>query len=158
MRGPIRASLASSILLALSACGVLPTADVDVPPFPECDVDAFAFHGTTTLAALGLGEMFPDQASRTGRVWVTAEPNPEAFDAPPGMPPPDQRLVCVAFEDGSGMVGPIDDTWQSPASEPFDITSPSTRGMLGPLAAVVGVAILVVVSVLAFRGERTPDS
>lgn len=159
MREPIRAVLTAAVMLLAPACAtVLPAAEaVDPPPFPECDVDAFAFSGETSLVALGLADLFPDQASRTGEIWVTAKPNPGAFDMPPGMAPMDQRLICVEFADGSGMVGPIDDAWQPPGNELLDVTEGSSGVPLGPIAVLLAVAVVVVGSVLAFRSTTSSD-
>ena len=141
--------------IALTACGsLIPAADAGEPPFPECEADAYAFIGETSLAELGLREQWPEAAGRVGEVWVTAgPPDPAAWPMPPGAPPIDQRVICVEFADGSGMAGPIDDAWRPPGAG-----MPLAAGSEGSLLAVVAVpiAVLVVgaVSYLAFRRDH----
>ena len=130
-------------------------------PFPECQTGDYAFQGESTLSAIGLGEMGggPD-ANRVGMIWVTA--GPASFDMPQPMPAVDEggeildaRMVCVQWPDGSGMAGNIPNDWVLPASAAG--TAAPVEGGGGPpvgvLVLIGGAAVLIGVSVLAFRRE-----
>jgi hypothetical protein len=154
--------------LLLGACAVanplpgvaepaIPGADPEM--FPECQNAELAFAGETTLGALGLNEFGGGpEANRVGLIWVTAVPvDMDMGPAPDGKggAAPAQRIVCVQWPDGSGMMGPIDDAWQPPS-----ILDGGTGGVLadegpplGMVALVVGAAVLVGVSLVAFRHE-----
>jgi hypothetical protein len=129
--------------------------------FPECQGVELAFEGETTLGALGLDEFAGGpEASKVGLIWITAEP--VALDMGPmpvgkGDVPPAQRMVCVQWPDGSGMMGPVDNAWQPPSlldgGDGAALTSEGPGPPLGLVALVVGAAVLVGVSVLAFRRE-----
>ena len=130
-------------------------------PFPECQTAELAFAGESTLAAVGLADFAggPD-ANRVGMIWITA--GPVAIDQPmpigegKGGPAPAGRWVCVQWPDGSGMAGNIPDDWSPPASlAGGDATADEgvTAPPIGVLALVIGAAILIGVSVLAFRRE-----
>lgn len=117
--------------------------------------DEFAFSGQTTLAAIGLEEFSggPD-AQRTGMVWVTADPV-SIFGPggePPGMPDNLQRIVCVQWPDGSGMVGPVPAGWEPPSTLNLDAQSEE-----GPpfvlMGLVLAAALIGGVSFFAFRGD-----
>jgi hypothetical protein len=117
-----------------------------------CNEASLAFNGTTTLAALGLGQFGSGpEANRPGHVWITADAIvPSDFGAGPGAPPPEpMRFVCVEWNDGSGMAGSIDLAWRLPAgfatAEPDEGLPLGTLGLLGLLVAGI------VISVLAFR-------
>jgi hypothetical protein len=127
--------------------------------FPECQNAELAFSGETTLAALGLDDFAagPD-ASKVGLIMVTA--GPVAMDMGPmpdgkGGEQAAQRMVCVQWPDGSGMMGPVDNAWQPPSIlDGGDGGALAGDGPpLGMIALVVGAAVLVGVSVLAFRRE-----
>jgi len=130
--------------------------------FPECQGVELAFQGETTLGAIGLEEFAggPD-ASKVGLIWVTADP--VAMDMGPmpvgkgGDLPPAQRVVCVQWPDGSGMMGQIDNAWQPPSlidgGDGGALTAEGSGPPLGLVALVVGAAVLVGVSVFAFRRE-----
>ena len=132
-------------------------------PFPECVVDEYAFVGETTLAALGLDQFAgPQEANKVAMIWVTAGPVdvavPEPMPLPPdgkGFPQPTQRMLCVQWPDGSGMAGPVDDAWQPPTATAADGTGgePAAPIPLGLVALLIGGALLVGVSLVAFRGE-----
>lgn len=116
-------------------------------PFPECQVEAFAFVGETSLAAIGLAEGFAGpETNRVGTVWVTAGPG--RWDHVGGGPAMDRsRVVCVEFPDGSGMSTTIDDAWQPPGTEIVETTS-----VAWPVIGVAAVfVVLLAVTVLAFR-------
>lgn len=142
----------------LVACAMIsPAVDAPPAPFPECDAEAFAFHGRTSLAAIGLGDIVGGpEAQRAGEVWVTAGPGDPANWPPPrvGAPPaPIGRVVCVEFDDGSGMSTTIDDAWRPPG----DVLDPAGGAGGAPLAVavvVIAVAVLVGGSLLAFRGRQ----
>jgi len=129
-------------------------------PFPECQTAELAFAGESTLAAVGLAEFAggPD-ANKVGMIWITA--GPVAIDQPmpigegKGGPAPSGRWVCVQWPDGSGMAGNIPDDWVPPASLTGAATSDEgiTAPPIGLLALVIGAAVLIGVSVLAFRRE-----
>jgi hypothetical protein len=129
-------------------------------PFPECQTAELAFAGESTLAAVGLAEFAggPD-ANKVGMIWITA--GPVAVDQPmpigegKGGPAPSGRWVCVQWPDGSGMAGNIPDDWVPPASLTGAATSDEgiTAPPIGLLALVIGAAVLIGVSVLAFRRE-----
>ena len=130
-------------------------------PFPECQTAELAFAGESTLAAVGLAEFAggPD-ANKVGMIWITA--GPVAIDQPmpigegKGGAAPSGRWVCVQWPDGSGMAGNIPDDWVPPASL-TGATTTSDEGITAPpigvLALVIGAAVLIGVSVLAFRRE-----
>ncbi len=143
---------APALVVALAACsGFIPAGDAVAPPFPECEADAFAFVGETSLAAIGLAEMWPEEASRLGEIWVTAgPPDPDVWQLPPGAPPMNQRVVCVEFDDGSGMAGPVEDAWQPPGA---GLALPQAGGDLpwAGLVAIVAAIVVLAISFLAFR-------
>lgn len=58
----------------LVACAIVsPVVDAPPAPFSECETGAFAYHGRTSLAAIGLGDIVGGaEAQRVGEVWVTA--------------------------------------------------------------------------------------
>lgn len=127
--------------------------------FPECQNAELAFAGETTLGALGLNEFAagPD-ANKVGLIWVTAEPI--ALDMGPmpagkGGEMAAQRMVCVQWPDGSGMMGPVDNAWLPPSIlDGGDGGALAGDGPpLGMVALVAGAAVLVGVSLLAFRHE-----
>lgn len=145
------------LLLLLAGCGLAAEGGVSgpLPDLPGCDqTDQFAFVGETSTAALGLGDFGAD-SSRVGMVWVTADRVDMDMGAPPGVGEPAHgelsRMVCVQWDDGSGMSGPIDDDWQPPAAA----APPLTPGEfpMAPVAVGVLLALLIGASVLAFRGE-----
>jgi hypothetical protein len=162
------ATLALALLLA--GCAVVgpvggPVAGGAVPgvagaaPFPECMVDEFAFVGETTLAAIGLDQFAgPQEANRVAMIWVTAGPA-DGVPAPMPLPAdgkgvaePGGRVLCVQWPDGSGMSGPVDASWQPPSTQTASVDEPAPIP-LGVLALLVGGALLVGVSFLAFRSE-----
>jgi hypothetical protein len=130
-------------------------------PFPECQTAELAFAGESTLAAIGLGEFAGGtDANKVGMIWVTAGPPALAQPMPvgegkDGAPIADARWVCVQWPDGSGMAGSVPDDWVPPASVTGTAASDEGAGgvPLGMLALVIGAAVLVGVSVLAFRHE-----
>jgi len=132
-------------------------------PFPECQTGDYAFQGESTLAAIGLREIAggPD-ANRVGMIWVTA--GPASLDMPQPLPAieggkggeiVDARMVCVQWPDGSGMASNIPDDWVLPAA--VGGTAARVEGDAGPpvgvLVLIGGAALLIGVSVLAFRRE-----
>lgn len=134
-----------------------------VMPFPECQTAELAFAGESTLAAIGLGDFAggPD-ANKVGMIWVTA--GPASIGGPMPMPAgggkggdmPAQRMVCVQWPDGSGMAGNIPDDWVPPASLTGGAATADegvTAPPIGVLALVIGAAVLIGVSVVAFRRE-----
>ena len=137
-------------------------AEPAVMPFPECQTAELAFAGESTLAAVGLAEFAggPD-ANKVGMIWITA--GPVAIDQPmpigggKGELAPAGRWVCVQWPDGSGMAGNIPDDWVPPASLTGGATTTADEGFTAPpigvLALVIGAAVLIGVSVLAFRRE-----
>lgn len=171
----MRRLLALSPLL-LSACAVavplgggaagqaVPVGPAGAPAdlmFPECQGVELAFEGETTLGALGLDEFAGGQeASKVGLIWVTAGPVEMDMGPMPvgkGEIPPAQRMVCVQWPDGSGMMGPVDNAWQPPSlldgGDGGALTGEGSGPPLGLVALVVGGAVLVGVSVFAFRRE-----
>jgi hypothetical protein len=129
-------------------------------PFPECQTAELAFAGESTLAAVGLADFAggPD-ANKVGMIWITA--GPVAIDQPmpagegKGAPMPAGRWVCVQWPDGSGMAGNIPDDWVPPASlTGAAVADEGAAGLpIGVLALVIGAAVLIGVSVVAFRRE-----
>lgn len=155
MRRRAGAVLAIGVLgAAMAACGgLVPAADAPPAPFPECEDDAYAFVGDTTLAAIGLADLWPEEAQRVGDVRVTAGPaDPDDFPVPPGAPPLTGRVMCIEFGDGSGMSTVIDDTWQPPGG--FDLaTAVDGASPSAAVAIIVAAVAVLAVSVLAFRGR-----
>jgi len=128
--------------------------------FPECQNAELAFAGETTLGALGLHEFTAGpEGNKVGLIWVTA--GPVAMDMGPmpvgkGGEMEAQRMVCVQWPDGSGMMGPIDNAWQPPSILDGGDGGSAVAGdgpPLGMVALVVGAATLVGVSLLAFRHD-----
>lgn len=156
------------VLLLIAGCSlVLPqsgqvVAQPGVAPgepmmFPECQAAELAFAGESTLAAIGLGEFAggPD-ANKVGMIWVTAGPVAMPGPGGPGMPAPvpEGRMVCVQWQDGSGMAGTIPDDWVPPVGDAVVGSSEATEDPpIGVLVLVGGAAILIGASVLAFRRE-----
>lgn len=144
--------------VGVAAPGVM---DPGVMPFPECQTAELAFAGESTLAAVGLAEFAggPD-ANKVGMIWITA--GPVAIDQPmpigegKGGPAASGRWVCVQWPDGSGMAGNIPDDWAPPASLTGGAATSDegvTAPPIGVLALVIGAAVLIGVSVVAFRRE-----
>ena len=139
----------------VGGAGVAPGEPV---PFPECQTAELAFSGESTLAAIGLGDFAGGpEANKVGMIWVTAGPVAMPGPAGPGMPVPQQRMICVQWPDGSGMAGPIQDDWVPPAVAIRDESGEAAGGgpPIGVLVLVGGAVILIGASVLAFRREGT---
>jgi hypothetical protein len=115
---------------------------------PCATATRFAFAGETTLAALGLGEADAAESNRVGMIWVTADRVDLGGPQPAGVPTqPLTRMVCVQWPDGSGMAGPVDESWQPPAG-----AMGANQGIPTPLVAlVVGAVLLGGASYFAFR-------
>jgi hypothetical protein len=148
--------LAAATLMA--ACGVISSANAPPVPFPECEDEAFAFAGRTTLAALGLAEHWPEEAQVPADIWITANPpDPADWPMPPGggpMPQPGiagEHLLCVQFDDGSGMVGPLEEPWEQRGAFDFGAGGEAVVP-LGGVIVIVAALFVVGVSILAFRG------
>jgi hypothetical protein len=88
---------------------------------------------------------------------VTAEPvnmmGPGPM--PAGMEPELQRMVCVQWQDGSGMAGPLPPDWEPPGT--LDLDAAATAAANEPPVVLIGLvaAVLLIggVSFFAFRGE-----
>ena len=120
------------------------------PPFPECQADAFAFIGETSLGAIGLDGH--GEPNRVGMVWVTLNPVArEQFGLPLGEVVEPGRVVCVEWPDGSGMSTTIDDSWHPPAAPAASASSDEPP--LGLLALAIGLVVIAGVSFLAFRPD-----
>jgi hypothetical protein len=123
--------------------------------FPECQTAELAFAGESTLAAIGLGEFGGPDANKVGMIWVTA--GPVAMPGPRGpgvVDPPEGRMVCVQFQDGSVISGTIPDDWIPPAGAPVVRSSEAAGGPpIGVLLLFGGAVVLIGASVLAFRRE-----
>ena len=145
---------AGSVTVGDGAAGLAQAVPARQPPFEECQADAFAFVGETSLAAIGLAELTggPD-ANRIGSVWVTAGPAGLGVFPGPEAPPPG-RMLCIEWPDGSGMSTNVDDAWQPPG---IDAAAGDAEGSsavpVGPMAAVIAAVLLVVISYLAFRRD-----
>ena len=115
---------------------------------PCAGVARFAFAGETTLAALGLEKFDVAQSNQVAMIWVTADKVDLEGPQPAGVAAgPLSRAVCVQWPDGSGMAGPVDDSWQAPAGE-----ASANQGIPTPLIAlVVGAVLLGGASYFAFR-------
>lgn len=128
-------------------------------PFPECQVDEYAFIGEASLGAIGLAEMVggPD-ANRVGMIWVTANPvampMPQPIGGGPVPEPAASRFVCVQWPDGSGMGSSVPDDWSPPAAAlGAQTTAAGPEIPLGTVAVIVGAVVLIGFSVIAFRRE-----
>jgi hypothetical protein len=145
---------AGSVSVGEGAAGIVQAVPERLPPFEECQADAFAFVGNTSLAAIGLGEVGggPD-ADRVGSVWVTA--GPAAADVFPGPNGPAAgRMMCIEWPDGSGMSTTVDDAWQPPGiGAAAGGAETSSDVPFGPIAAGAAALLLVVISYLAFRRD-----
>jgi hypothetical protein len=137
----------------VSGCAIGGPAGPPPPGFggmPCAGVTRFAFVGETTLAALGLGGGGGPDDNRVGMIWVTADrvdlegpATRPAEVAPVAL----SRAVCVQWADGSGMAGPVDDSWRPPAG-----VSSSSNGVPTPLIVLgAGALLLIVGSYFAFR-------
>lgn len=130
--------------------------------WPECQTAELAFAGESTLGALGLNDFAggPD-ANKVGMIWVTAVPVSMGGPAPmpvgggKGADIPAARMVCVQWPDGTGMAGNIPDEWVLPeqVSSTVGAAEADAGPPVGVLALVGGAAVLIGVSVLAFRRE-----
>jgi len=160
-----------ALLLILCGCGAwIGDGVAGPPPMTGCDqTENFAFVGETSLDALGLGRAQGPDDNRLGMVWVTAEavsmdlgmpapPPPPGGGDEPLFPPLQQepsRMVCVQWPDGTGMAGTVDNAWLLPAG----MEQAAERGSFTVAPLVIGavIAVLVVASVLAFRGDRAAE-
>ena len=137
---------------ALAACGVVPSADAPPVPFPECEAEAFAFAGRSTLAALGLEDHWPEEAQVPADIWITAgPPDPADWPMPPGQAVAGRHLLCVELDDGSGMVGPLEEAWVSPGGA-FDLDADGEGTPIAGIVAAAAALLVAGVSFLAFRG------
>lgn len=148
-----RRLLLAAAAAALSGCAFSQSQVAgQTPSLPECaQAGAFAFAGQATLAELGL-EQFgggPD-ATRPGRIWVTAEPVQMGAGGPRGLlPPPPRRVVCVEWPDGSAMMGDIPDDWQPPSF--LETPGPEPDGLPPVLPLLLAALAIAAASYLAFR-------
>jgi hypothetical protein len=130
----------------------------DPAPFPECQTDQYAFAGVSTLSALGMNEFGPD-SSKSGMIWITANPVAQPGMVPMGgVPPPPSRMVCVQWQDGSGMAGPVPDDWEMPQGVGVTVAGAGAEAggvPLAMLALLAGAILLVGVSVVAFRRDAS---
>jgi hypothetical protein len=134
--------------LTLAACSTTVTV-IDGPVvadqpamFPECQADAFAFAGETSLADLGLGYVTDaGEASRVGMAWVTAGP----ARGPDGLS--SGRMLCIEYPDGSAMSMGMPDDWVPPGSEVIETTTIDWPRV----GLVIGAIVLVGVTAFAFR-------
>jgi hypothetical protein len=130
----------------------------DPAPFPECQTDQYAFAGVSTLSALGMNEFGPD-SSKPGMIWITANPVDQSDKIPPGgAPPPPSRMLCVQWQDGSGMSGPVPDDWEMPQGVGVTVAGTDAEAGGVPLAMIAllaGAILLVGVSVVAFRRDAS---
>ena len=127
------------------------------PPFPECKADAYTFVGRTSLRALGLDHLWPEESGSAAEIWITEGPvaiDP-AVPADGPAPPGPQRMICVEMADGSGMAGPIDADWALPSALGELAASDAGGIPIGLVGLVVGFVLVAGVSALAFRhGSR----
>jgi hypothetical protein len=158
---PLRHALvAIALMVALAGCGVAQPANLS-PEFTECgQTTNFAFVGETSLSAIGLGDAGPE-SSRVGMVWVTADAIPMGGPPMPlggGPEPEPMRMVCVEWPDQSGMSMSIDPGWEPPFAGMDPAASASGQDLpVGLIGLLVALAVLVGVSVVAFR-ERPARS
>ena len=161
MRTQARYAAAVGVMAFLAACMPIGGAAVADPAIAGmgCEQsETFLFSGETSLAAIGLGDDFgagPD-AQRIGMIWVTAEPvnmmGPGPM--PAGMDVQLERMVCVQWQDGSGMAGPLPPDWEPPGTLDLDAAaSAASEPPLVLIGLVVAVALIGGVSFLAFRSE-----
>lgn len=146
---------AFAIAMVVGGCTSIGSAQ-PAPPMAECAADEFAFAGETTLAALGLDQFGGADASRVGKIWVTAGPVVMDFGPQPNLgfePPPATRMVCVEWPDGSGMAGGIDDGWQPPAGIGAPAQTDPSEVPWSVIALGLGAVVLIGVSIVAFRRE-----
>lgn len=147
------------VVVGTAGCGVAPSSNLS-PEFTECNQTTnFAFVGQTSLDAIGLGGAGPD-SSRVGMVWVTADPIPMPGGPMPigGPAPQPARMVCVEWPDQGGMSMSIDADWEPPIAS-MDASGAASGQELpvGLIGLLVALAVLVGVSVIAFR-ERPASS
>lgn len=142
-------ALLSGILIVIGGCAVtsnlgVDAVDTDIPPFPECRADSYAFAGRGTFAALGLvgqsAATLPEP-NRPASIWVTRDPVPFDAAAPGGS-----RMLCFEFDDGSGgSEWPVNAAWQPPGADA------SAETPMGLLVLLLAVLIILVAGALAFR-------
>jgi hypothetical protein len=140
----------TTVLLGCDASDTVNLFDVPTPPaILDCQHDEYAFAGRTSLAALGLADLWPEAATRDGNIWVAAGP-PDPLKFVP-EPAPTGRILCLLFEDGSGLTATVEDDWEPP--EPAAATDGNDAAPW--LILLMGVAVLAGVSVVGFR-RRAP--
>jgi len=146
------------LLAALLVAGCSSTITAEAagePPFPECKADAYTFVGRTSLQALGLAHLWPEESGSPAEVWITDGPVTIDADGPAGGPvQAPQRVICVEMANGDGMVTPIDADWVLPSAG-VGAASDADGIPIGLVALVIGIVVVAAVSVLAFRfGSR----
>jgi len=103
----------------------------------EC-TEPYVFAGRSSLAALGLADLGGPNANRIGTVWITEGAAP---------------VLCVEWEDGSGMVTILDEPFRPPLAQPGAGSAPHPSPVaFGAIGLIL--AISIVVSYLAFRRRR----
>jgi hypothetical protein len=162
VKGLYAGACAALALAALTACGMGAVPNAPPASLPGCDQTAeFAFYGHVSLADIGLGEWAGRDAHRRGEVWVTLRPVDQwgPGPPPPGVRPVLHRMWCIEYPDGSGSAGALPDGWNVPAA----LAAPAGDSThadppLRALALLAGAAVIVGVSLLAFREKRVPGS
>jgi len=146
-----------ALLAACQSIGGAAVADPAIAGMGCEQSETFLFSGETSLAAIGLGDDFgmgPD-AQRIGMIWVTAEPvnmmGPGPM--PAGIEAQLERMVCVQWQDGSGMAGPLPPDWEPPGALDLDAAVGAAEPPLVLIGLVVAVALIAGVSFFAFRSE-----
>jgi hypothetical protein len=139
--------------LALAGCAFAqPQVAGQTPSMQECaQAGRFAFAGEATLAELGLDQFAGGaELNRPARIWVTADPVQMGGGfAPAGVPqPPPERVVCVEWPDGSGMMGPVPRDWQPPSV--LD-TAAEPAGLPPVVPLLLAAVAIAAASYLAFR-------
>lgn len=146
-----------ALLAACQSIGGAAVADPAIAGMGCEQSETFLFSGETSLAAIGLGDDFgagPD-AQRIGMIWVTAEPvnmmGPGPL--PAGVDAQLERMVCVQWQDGSGMAGPLPPDWEPPGALDLDAAVGAAEPPLVLIGLLVAVALIAGVSFFAFRSE-----
>ena len=149
------------VATALSGCSAMVTPDAvegRPAPFGECPAP-YAFVGETTLAELGLSEMFgPPDSNRRGTVWITRDAVSQDVFAPPGAPVgqgPEGQALCVEWPDGSGMSTTLSEPWRPAAADAGPAVGDGGVPV-GLIGLIVAVLVVLVVSWLSFRRDPRP--
>jgi hypothetical protein len=152
----MRALIGFAICAALAGCAAVPGLGepnagepARTPVDGNCQTDAYAYYGTTTIAELGLDgaasiiEVPPEYLHRRGQIWVTQTRITLGGE--------ELRMLCAEYPEGDQLSYiPIDDSWVSPTAEvDFAVGVSAPQVLALALAAVA----IIAASVLLYRRQ-----